>query len=287
MVCVQLLAALNSHLGDGKNISKNAMSEFFQNLSLQALDELDETTNIKCDAINELNKRINNLLMDEANKFINQENQRVSFNSVNDFKSKNLKIEEDVTDNILNDFTIEHPREFNHLFYPNTIDKINKQSQYEEEQKRKLDIVLNERQHEIEKEMIFDAKKNILKTLAGVDGDISNSVVNLSDLNVEKMEIDVKEHNLKKQFKETTERMIQQNNMEIISERLVDNVIKNVAEELKNEKISKKKLPLLREAIDKNDNSSLKNKSLHKTFFLSPSKIRRSERIAKKIMINK
>ena len=65
------------------------MSEFFQNLSLQALDELDETTNIKCDAINELNKRINNLLMDEANKFINQENQRVSFNSVNDFKLEN------------------------------------------------------------------------------------------------------------------------------------------------------------------------------------------------------
>ena len=59
LVCVQLLAALNSHLGDGKNISKNAMSEFFQNLSLQALNELDETTNIKFDAINELNKFIN------------------------------------------------------------------------------------------------------------------------------------------------------------------------------------------------------------------------------------
>ena len=35
------------------------MSEFFQNLSLQALYELDETTNIKFDAINELNKFIN------------------------------------------------------------------------------------------------------------------------------------------------------------------------------------------------------------------------------------
>ena len=45
------------------------------------------------------------------------------------------------------------------LFYPNTADEINKQSQDEEEQKRKLDIVLNERQREIEKGMIFDAKK--------------------------------------------------------------------------------------------------------------------------------
>ena len=82
------------------------MTKFFQNLSLQALDEVDETTNIKFDAINELNKSIINLLMDEANKFINQKNQRLSFNLVNDFKSENKKIEEDVVD-ILNDFTID------------------------------------------------------------------------------------------------------------------------------------------------------------------------------------
>ena len=68
----------------------------------------------------------------------------------------------------------------------------------------------------------------------------SMKFVDLSDLNVDKREINVKEHNLKEQFKETTERMIQQINMEIISKRLVDNVIKNVAEELKNEKTSKK-----------------------------------------------
>ena len=92
MVYVQFLAALNSRLGVEKNISKNAMSEFFQNLSLQALNELDEMTNIKFDAINELNKSINILLMVEANKFINQENQRLSFNSVNSFKSENKKI---------------------------------------------------------------------------------------------------------------------------------------------------------------------------------------------------
>ena len=157
--------------------------------------------------------------MDEANKFINQRNQRLIFNSVNNFKSKNKKIEEDAVDNILNDFEIEHQQESDQLFYPNTADEINKQSQYDEEQKRKLDIVLNERQREMEKEMLFDAKKkkkNLLKTLVGVDGDISSSVVNLSHLNIEKMQVNVKEHNLKKQFKETTERMMQQNNMEVI-----------------------------------------------------------------------
>ena len=105
----------------------------------------------------------------------------------------------------------------------------------------------------------------------------------MSDLNDEKMEVNVKEHNMKEQFKETTERMILRNNMEIISKRLVDNVIKNAVEELKNEKTSEKKLLLLSEVINENHNSSKKKiKSLHENFFLSPSKIRRSERIAKK-----
>ena len=148
------------------------MIEFFQNLSLQALNELDGTTTIKFDAINELNKSINNLLMDEANKFINQKNQRLSFNSVNGLKSESKKIEEDIADNILNDFTIEHPQESDHLFYPNTADEINKQNQDKEEQKRRLYIVLNERQPEIEQGMISDAKKNLLKTLAGIDSNI-------------------------------------------------------------------------------------------------------------------
>ena len=77
LFCVQFLAALNSHLGSDKNISKNAMTEFFQNLSLQALNELDETTNIKFDPINEFNKSINNLLMDETNKLINKKKSKI------------------------------------------------------------------------------------------------------------------------------------------------------------------------------------------------------------------
>ena len=53
---------------------------------------------------------------------------------VNDLKSENKKIE-DVVDNILNDFTIEHLQESDHLFYLTTADEINKQNQDEEEQK--------------------------------------------------------------------------------------------------------------------------------------------------------
>ena len=69
------------------------------------------------------------------------------------------------------------------------------------------------------------------------------------------MEINVQEHNLKEQFKETTERMIQKNNMDIIAKRIVDNVIKNAVEEVKNEKTSEKILPSFSKAINENDNS--------------------------------
>ena len=93
------------------------------------------------------------------------------------------------------------------------------------------------------------------------------------------MEINVKEHNLKEQFKE---RMIQQNNMEIIAKRLVDNDIKNTVEEVKNEKTSEKNYPRLAKQLTK---MAILQKILNcfiKMFFLSPSRIRKSERITKK-----
>ena len=54
---------------------------------------------------------------------------------VNDFKSENKKVEGNIVSNILNNFTIEHPQESDHLFHPNTADEINKQSQEKEDQK--------------------------------------------------------------------------------------------------------------------------------------------------------
>ena len=50
-------------------ISKNAMSEFFHNLSIQALSQSDNTIIIKFDPINTLNKSLNDLLMAESLAF--------------------------------------------------------------------------------------------------------------------------------------------------------------------------------------------------------------------------
>ena len=59
---MRFLAALNVHLDGNKMISKNAMSEFFHNLSMQALSKSDDTIVIKFDAINRLNKILNDFL---------------------------------------------------------------------------------------------------------------------------------------------------------------------------------------------------------------------------------
>ena len=66
LVSTQFLAAFNIFIGGNKTISKNAMSEFFHNLSMQALSRDDDRIDIKFDAIEELNKSIKKLLKDDV-----------------------------------------------------------------------------------------------------------------------------------------------------------------------------------------------------------------------------
>ena len=56
LVCVQFHAVLNVFLGSDKVILKNAMSEFFHKLSMEALNEMDDRVKLKFDAINDLKK---------------------------------------------------------------------------------------------------------------------------------------------------------------------------------------------------------------------------------------
>ena len=66
LVSTQFLAAFNIFIGGNKTISKNAMSEFFHNLSMQALSRDDDRIDIKFDAVEGLNKSIKKLLKDDV-----------------------------------------------------------------------------------------------------------------------------------------------------------------------------------------------------------------------------
>ena len=62
LVSVQFLAAFNRFLGEDKEISRNAMSEFFHNLSWQALTNDNDSIKVEFSAIAELVKSINHLI---------------------------------------------------------------------------------------------------------------------------------------------------------------------------------------------------------------------------------
>ena len=68
LVSTQFLAAFNIFIGGNKTISKNAMSEFFHNLSMQALSRDDDRIDIKFDAIEEWNKSIKKLLKNDVDR---------------------------------------------------------------------------------------------------------------------------------------------------------------------------------------------------------------------------
>ena len=78
LVWVDFLAALSVHLGHDKMISKNAMSELLHNLSMQVLSKPDDKIVIKLDAINVLNKSLNNLLTAKALTFETARTKRIT-----------------------------------------------------------------------------------------------------------------------------------------------------------------------------------------------------------------
>ena len=134
------------------------MNEFFHNLSMQALNQLIDRIEIQVDAINKLNKSINNLLI-TAYIFRKQPEENL-FGNFADYKTKNQKFQDDVVRNILYKFTVEYLQDTDHLTFPLHCQRNKKKQAAEElEQKNKLKLARNERDHEIMKGIVLDAKR--------------------------------------------------------------------------------------------------------------------------------
>ena len=103
--------------------------------------------------------------------------------------------------------------------------------------------------------------------LAGLDGDVSSKISNLTGLAISKIEIS--NQNLKDCFEQTSARMIQENNIDIVSKMLVDDVINESFDEIIEE--NEKNLPSVAEIIE---NSSFTETPVRE--------LRRSKRIAEK-----
>ena len=85
LVSTQFLAAFNIFIAGNKTISRNAVSEFFPNLSMQAWNRDDDRIDIKFDPIEEWNKSIKKLLKNDVDR-----NSDISFTDLNNLKK--LKI---------------------------------------------------------------------------------------------------------------------------------------------------------------------------------------------------
>ena len=112
--------------------------------------------------------------------------------------------------------------------------------------------------------------KKRIKTLAGLDGDISNEIVKLSEFNNDVVELEINDFDSKNRFEQTTNKLILENNVDIVSKMLVDDIINQSIEELE-------------EVKEKNNLSSITELITNGSFTETPIKeLRRSKRIAEK-----
>ena len=160
LVLTQFLAAFNIFIGGDKTISKNAMSEFFHNLSMQALSRDDDRINIKFDTIEELNKSIKKLLKDDVDQ-----NSDISFidfrpEQFEEMKDPNQSFEENVVENIMSGNRIDSLQDTDHMSFPNTEQEILVQYKANYELEEKLARAVNESE-EIPQEIVREARKEL------------------------------------------------------------------------------------------------------------------------------
>ena len=120
LTSVQFLAAFDKFLGSDKEISRNAMSEFFHNLSWQALTNENDSIKIEFTAITELVKSINLLLQKKIYQskrktaLINTKIQnKILSKALEILKTNNEIVEQKVVTDILNNANTDYTPQYN------------------------------------------------------------------------------------------------------------------------------------------------------------------------------
>ena len=176
LAAVQFIATLNVYFGGKKQLSQNVMSEFFHNMSLQALTIDDDNVNIEFDAIIELNKNLKILIREDDRNSI----EMIDFKQpkFDEIKYKNQLIEEEVVNNIINDVQIEYPRDDQNLPFPNIPSEILKETNENDIIDKITFDAFNERDDEISQELITAARNDLIKSVTNEEGEIPTEVLN-------------------------------------------------------------------------------------------------------------
>ena len=141
-----------------KTISQNVMSEFFHNLSLQALSIDNDSVKNEFDVIITLNKNLKILIRDDTRNDLN----------IIDFQQQ--KFEEEVVNNIINDVQIDYPQDNQHLTLPNTASEIAMQSEANDIIEQNAFEAFNKRDEEISQELITNVRNDLIKSVIDAEG---------------------------------------------------------------------------------------------------------------------
>ena len=173
MVLTQFLAALNIYFKGDKLLSKNVITEFLHNLSLQALNRDDGRVQLKFGSIIALNRKLKALIRDG-------DRNRLSFVKFRPEKFKQVKvisqkIEEEVVNNIITDTRVEYSS------YANTASEIENENKTKNEIEEKVRRAFNAADEEISRDIIINSRKNLINSLYDIEGekvvDVLNNIV--------------------------------------------------------------------------------------------------------------
>ena len=174
IAAVHFLAALNIFFGGEKNLSQDVMTELLHNLSYQALDFQNTKVNIKFDQIIKLNKNLKSLIRDVDRSNI----ETVTFDdAIDETKDKIELMEEELVNNVLSGKKIEIPTDFKPPM-PDSLTKIQNDTEKAKAVKRKTDESLNEIYETITKDVVTKARNDLVKSVTDYDGEIPTEVIN-------------------------------------------------------------------------------------------------------------
>ena len=165
LASVQFMSALHIFFGGEKLLSKNVMSEFLHNLSLEALTIDDDKIEIQFFEIEELSRNLKYLMRDDERYEIEINDKNIEEEIFEAEKDKMEELENEIESNFLNKKTQKHPIE-NFGSFPNTSEEIAEESNREKIFQEKNEKSLNERDEEISSDLILESQKKLMKSLA-------------------------------------------------------------------------------------------------------------------------
>ena len=175
LISVQFLAALNVFFGGDKLDSQNVMSEYLNNLSLQALTIDDDKYEIQFYEIENLANRLKGNMRDFIRYDIEIDEDDPFEETFSNEKDRMQKMFDEIQNRQLS--TLQYPNQ-DFSILPDTQEKINEESKKKKEFEKKTEESLNEENEKILDEILFENKKKLMKSVTENSATLSEGEIN-------------------------------------------------------------------------------------------------------------